>query len=487
MRLGQDRVGGNVRELKPRRRLTALLKRLSLVMIFLVLAVSTARYAWGVYGDRVWARELARYRDAGAPLTVAALAAQAPPPGQDAGPDLLAAADLIYADPRGSWVLPDAESLAPLDDEQMVLAAGLIRRLDGVWARLDAAERKPYAGGYVDTANVHFFRSLGVPVSDRVAPFLQIAARYYHQCDDEPHALRCVRRMLSIADAAGRAPDGQWTSSLASQAAARSVLQMAPTLRVGGGGGEATAAEVRALVGALLDESRAQSELVRGLEWQRAFVRDQSEIAANGSGHPDYRLPTFIFEPWQRWVVRPMILTDAVLMLRQADQMIAAARASDDVPTLLSVAPDARGLRVLREEHPLWHLWAVTCWPSYEGEVREHFQALAERRLAATALAVRAYSAAHGDALPSTLGALVPEWLPAVPGDPMAHARPLTFRPDPADPLLYSVGRDGVDDGGCDEFPDRQTPPEKVEWLHIWSKRDAVVHLKGVRITVDKR
>jgi hypothetical protein len=73
--------------------------------------------------------------------------------------------------------------------------------------------------------------------------------------------------------------------------------------------------------------------------------------------------------------------------------------------------------------------------------------------LAATGLALRIYRAEHGR-FPATLQELVPEYLPAVPRDALAEdGRALTYLLE-ADPrIVYSVGTDGVDNGG--QFVDR--------------------------------
>ncbi|EEF57504.1 hypothetical protein Cflav_PD0435 [Pedosphaera parvula Ellin514] len=69
------------------------------------------------------------------------------------------------------------------------------------------------------------------------------------------------------------------------------------------------------------------------------------------------------------------------------------------------------------------------------------------RRLAITAIALKRYELRHGH-LPSTLAALVPEFLHEVPMDLMS-GKPLVYRCN-ADStfVLYSVGEDGKDDGG---------------------------------------
>jgi hypothetical protein len=72
----------------------------------------------------------------------------------------------------------------------------------------------------------------------------------------------------------------------------------------------------------------------------------------------------------------------------------------------------------------------------------------AQWRITELRLAVRAYEQQHG-APPSSLEALVPAYLPAVPPDPFAP-KPLVYRQTSTGPLVYSRGPDGKDDGGKD-------------------------------------
>ncbi len=62
-------------------------------------------------------------------------------------------------------------------------------------------------------------------------------------------------------------------------------------------------------------------------------------------------------------------------------------------------------------------------------------------------MAVRRYQLEHDGALPKSLEELVPAYLEAVPADPFSEGR-LIYRPAFDSYLLYSVGSDGVDDGG---------------------------------------
>jgi hypothetical protein len=93
--------------------------------------------------------------------------------------------------------------------------------------------------------------------------------------------------------------------------------------------------------------------------------------------------------------------------------------------------------------------WIKLRWQEWQAERRSlqlHNAAAAHLRLLATELALRCYQASKGRP-PARLDDLVPDYLAKVPQDPFSR-RPLIYRPQGATWLLYSVGPDGVDDGG---------------------------------------
>jgi hypothetical protein len=87
--------------------------------------------------------------------------------------------------------------------------------------------------------------------------------------------------------------------------------------------------------------------------------------------------------------------------------------------------------------------------------IAAHGAALSEalRRMAAIALAARAYQLARGE-LPATLEALAPTFMDELPADPMTD-KPFGYLPKAKWPRLYSVGLDRQDNGGkCDTAKD---------------------------------
>jgi hypothetical protein len=79
-------------------------------------------------------------------------------------------------------------------------------------------------------------------------------------------------------------------------------------------------------------------------------------------------------------------------------------------------------------------------------QVRARRTTMAKSGLLLCENALGAYQFEHG-AHPDSLNQLVPKYLAAVPADPHAE-RPLLYRRSDQSFLVYSVGPDGVDNGG---------------------------------------
>ena len=84
---------------------------------------------------------------------------------------------------------------------------------------------------------------------------------------------------------------------------------------------------------------------------------------------------------------------------------------------------------------------------SMEGEFISEAGTHAVLRCAQTAVAIERYRLSHGDRIPATLAALVPDFLQRVPEDPF-NGKPLRYQIRTNGYCVYSVGRDRTDDGG---------------------------------------
>jgi hypothetical protein len=100
--------------------------------------------------------------------------------------------------------------------------------------------------------------------------------------------------------------------------------------------------------------------------------------------------------------------------------------------------------------------------------VKKAMQAETERSLVLCAIALKRHFLRHGE-YPETLDALVPEFLAAVPVDYMA-GQPVRYRRNTDGSFtLYSVGEDGVDDGG-----DASLQPDRESFRNLWHRKDFV-------------
>ena len=104
--------------------------------------------------------------------------------------------------------------------------------------------------------------------------------------------------------------------------------------------------------------------------------------------------------------------------------------------------------------------------PKLSGLVQHMAQSETVRQMTLTAIAIRRYQLRHGIP-PADLTMLCPEFLSQPTYDPMS-GKPLRYRPGTnGDWLLYSIGEDGVDDGG-------DPTPRKGATAGFWTGRDAV-------------
>ncbi len=98
------------------------------------------------------------------------------------------------------------------------------------------------------------------------------------------------------------------------------------------------------------------------------------------------------------------------------------------------------------------------------GVTRKVMRIETAKQIVITAIALKRYELKHG-AYPADLNALVPEYLPTVPRDPV-DGQPLGYRLN-ADGtfLLYSVGENGKDDGGNPSL-EKGAESSSFNWLN---------------------
>jgi hypothetical protein len=239
----------------------------------------------------------------------------------------------------------------------------------------------------------------------------------------------------------------------------------------------ATPEQVRETIAELLDEAASDAGVREAMRGERVMMLDTMKLLAErkmdaaaltgaGPGKGGFNLP----------VPRGIIFSDAAIVVAHETQVVAAFERSPDYAAYRQNAP---GVPAALQKSPTLHFVAGMLMPSLDRFILQQYRSKADRRLAATALALRLYAVDHGGTSPLALDELVPNYLPSVPRDPFAAGdKPLRYsRSDPAAPLVYSVGDDGVDDGGS-----RTSTRAGRNDAGRWDRRDAVLEMKPMRL-----
>jgi len=311
-----------------------------------------------------------------------------------------------------------------------------------------------------------------------LADLLRIAAFAAHADGRDREAVEHLGDMLRLEEAALKRPTliGHLVAVGIDTMTSETVWQIAPDLRVGATGADSAA--VTDLIHRLEEESALRdgrrlcwrSDRICALDTYQSIMDGTLASGQSNAPSDSSRLLTV------GYLVKPLILDDDRLMLIHLQGIEQAADAPD--------WPAAEGLMPTDLPHaiqanPKLHLLSSLLLPGFERCMHMDYRAGAERRLAAGALAMRLYAIDHDGRLPGRLEDLVPTYLPAVPIDPLS-GRSILYKTDAVRPRIYSVGDDGVDDGGIEQ--DRSLGSAKYG-----DKGDLVVNLKIQPRPVDEQ
>lgn len=464
------------------------LKRLALAAAVFLLALLGLRWWWGCEAERRLQAKIAEYRAAGQPVLLEDFMPE-PIPDEENGAHFLQLAASKITQPAGVSVQVDFLVYDPqlcsdhLDDVHRIIQAN-----QEALELVRAARSKSAADWKVPLSAPAFF----VPLPDlssqrRLAKLTSVAVLYHHLRADDAAAIETVRDGLGIA----RHVNDVSPFTLIVHLVANAIdslgvmtlegivhnLDVWPERRpVRPNGRPATRAQVQALIRELLDEQALQARWAAAMYGERlcqmetglALSEGRLNLAFLMTGGPPAAAPlrdratAFVLGPaWKLDVIRMMEYTTAYAHAGAAPSW-PAARARLPAHPLMTTGAES----VSRSLSSL-------LLPSFEGAPRWRFCVLAERRMAATALAIRLYELDHGSR-PTTLADLVPEYLPAVPHDPLvAEGAEIRYLPDAAQPLLYSVSLNGTDEGGA--FGRR------AEGSVDWREQDMPFFLNGDR------
>jgi hypothetical protein len=452
------------------------LKRILLAVGVLILALAGLRWWWGHEAERRFEAKIDEYRAADQPVTIEDFQFPSVPDEENAAKFLMDAKGALVRPPAADAFVEDLYSYP----EGVVEHADAVGRWVAANAEVLRLVRAARSKDKVDWGLR--FRS---PVINMLLPqldpqrqlgkFLCTAALYQHHTGDDAAAVDTLRD--AFAQANKLRERGVLLSHLvaiATDALAVSEIEViAPTLRIASvdkeqrtGPSPARPEQVRALLAELLNEEPLRESWRWAMYGERLCCLDNvyvatttpGGLAAAGAGG----FPASLLD----WLVEPTLTLDAIFMMDYCTTYGEA-----------GVGPDYPNAQALMMRYPAFrsgiersaHFLSSILLPSFERALLLHFRAIAMHRLAATALAIRLYEIHHGRR-PASLDQLIPDYLPAVPADPFTpDGRPIGYRPHAPKPVLYSVGPDGIDDGG------------EYGGAADWDAKDLVFFLNGDR------
>ena len=243
----------------------------------------------------------------------------------------------------------------------------------------------------------------------------------------------------------------------------------------------ATRAQLQELIGILLDDKSADDAMDKNYLAERLLVKYSSEsateFAINQINHPKITRNligvVFVFQQ------KPLALKDAKDWSIYATETLSAMHASD-YPTAISQKSHAVD-SLTRKNNGMFetifkHSLAGGIFVNdLEKWISTIFRFRLEKRATAVLLALRLYAEDHAGQFPKTLDELVPQYLPTIPADPFALGAPsLRYIHSATDPVIYSVGCNGQDDGGSE----RAEKPTSSRHVDMMNRLDVVFHYR---------
>lgn len=461
------------------------LKRIGVGVGLLLIALVALRLWWGWEANRRLQAEIDRIIAAGEPIYPEDFDPKEEiPDDQNAARLLIAATDAFNFSAEQTALLGKVCGTDFLLRKRLTEVRTLVEDNAEVLRLARRARALPTADWGVRIRTPAMVTSLaGFTGQRQLNRLLDVAAGYYHAAGKDFEAVEVLRDALAHADRLQQQPSlfAPLVARVCAGLAMQRIESILPTLRVADDEGEivegrqgASRAQIRALLAELADERETRAGMSRAMMCARMFQVDILKQLSQGktsvSGILGLRAwAAFSFDDvmW-RYPLFPAVTLDGVSLLRETTSLAKTAdlRTFPEMQAGLQSGEEASGFRALVP--PLGSMLPV----SLDRSVVNYSMALTHRRLPAAALAIRLYEVDHGRR-PEALADLVPEYLPAVPQDPFAEpGRAIVYRPSAAHPIVYSVGENGVDDGGDPKRENTVTkgywPPDIVFFLDGW-------------------
>ena len=447
------------------------LKRIMLAAVLSILFLLAIRLAWGWHAHRAFERAIAEIKQRGKPIEPEDFDSPEIPDEENAVVFLLKAIDALDLTPEAFEFVDAALGSTVLEFESgewTRVESDTARRIEARNAEalrlVRTARRAPRAawGHNFDSPviNVMFPKHSELRQLLKLLNALSMAAS---QRGDHHNAVQYIRDMLAIAEFLHEEPTllGHLNARAGVRCATVRVEDALPLIRQFGldtlpapdGTRPVTRTDAEELLQALLGESRYVSAGPNKMRFERMLVCDLIRCITSGRAEiQSLNSRLGIVQPSRleyllAWPFFPAFFADG----HRAIEIL-----SGYVEALASPNwPLAKRWFSGNEVDSKIGDWFIRPMTRAMGTIqglgyfaRLHYEGMTERRMAATAVAIRLFREDHGRR-PDTLEELVPKYLPAVPRDPMAEDdAPIRYLPNASPPILYSVSENGVDDGG---------------------------------------
>jgi hypothetical protein len=412
------------------------LKRVGLGIGVVVALAVGLRIVLGIIAGRALERRITSYHAAGEPILPEDFDSRQVPEDENAVPLLERA--------EAAWQLPADVPEAMLEIRDLTTARswrnGIRRGIEanqkGLALLREARSRRGTDWGIRLTSPLQAWVAPKHESLRRLLKLASLSAIDHHLAGNDDQAVQVLLDVLDSSRRLEHVPSEvghMWALSAAARALPV-VEAISPALMIGGGEGENGPAEksvgrdeVLALIRMLLDENAAEAGLVLAACFLRAADYDQRR------------------RPGDRdLLLRPVWQLDMVEMFDWNTGLVRAAGAAGYAESQSRLAAVGEPASLPRSV-----LWPLLPYVTDLDNARQiHWKNLAERRMAAAALAIRLFELDHGRR-PAALAELTTDYLPSIPRDPFATgSEPLAYRPAAEKPVLYSVGPDGRDENG---------------------------------------
>jgi hypothetical protein len=207
--------------------------------------------------------------------------------------------------------------------------------------------------------------------------------------------------------------------------------------------------ELRSLA-AVFHKTESSGGIKRSLICERCegfWLRDQ--LTANPFSRPDESLKGKLYDLYFRAIYYRE--SDFIFYLDIMEKYMVAA----DLPNQKRFEVARQLTSQVRESKENGRAYAVL-FAEWDKVFLTDARTRAKLLLSEAALAIERYRLANHNLLPPALQDVVPAFLPAVPLDPF-DGKPLRYQLLPKGYLIYSIGEDGVDNGGKEWDPEKQT------------------------------